>query len=153
MRVKGNQLPVEDCKRQQIVCKNQTADPVAAIPSSTRLCLYPIHIEDEEKWWQHKTSLSESNAQTMNGCDLTLPYFRNTTQKFHEDPGRMLSRGWQNMCRRLWHHPHGFSNFLESENLLCIATAGTKTALGIIQFGFDYLAAFFLRSDDLYFSR
>jgi len=36
-------------------------------------------------------------------------------------------------------------NLLESETLLCSATSGTKTSLGIIQLSFNYFVAFFSR--------
>jgi len=33
--------------------------------------VYPIHIDCEEEWWQHKPF--RSPTPTMNGCDLTPP--------------------------------------------------------------------------------
>ena len=64
---------------------------------------------------------------------------------FHEEPGRMVSRGRQNLCRRLWHTPKISRKLLESENLVCSAAAGTKIALGVIQFRFICFAASFSR--------
>jgi len=40
---------------------------------------------------------------------------------------------------------------LESVNLVCSATAGTKPALGIIQLWFNYFAAFFFKALGIYF--
>jgi len=37
--------------------------------------------------------------------------------------------------------PRFLKNLLENENLVCIATAATKSALGIIQLWFNYFAA------------
>jgi len=37
--------------------------------------------------------------------------------------------------------PRFLKNFLGSENLVCNATAGTKTTLGIIQVWFNYFTA------------
>ena len=53
------------------------------------------------------------------------------------EPGRMLSQGGrQSMCRLdvFATLPRFHRNMPESENLVCSATTGTKTALGIIRF-------------------
>jgi len=42
-------------------------------------------------------------------------------------------------------HSQDFLNLLESEHLVCSATATTKTELGIIQLWFNYFAASFYR--------
>jgi len=42
--------------------------------------------------------------------------------------------------------PRFLKNMVESENLVCRATAETKTALGIIQFWFNYFAASFFKA-------
>jgi len=42
--------------------------------------------------------------------------------------------------------PRFLKNWLESGNLVCNSTAGTKTALGIIQLWFNYLAESFLKA-------
>jgi len=42
---------------------------------------------------------------------------------------------------------------LESGILFCCATAATKTALGIIQLGFNYFAASFYKALGVHFSR
>jgi len=54
---------------------------------------------------------------------------------FHEEPGRMLSRGRQNHLQAILAYSQDFSNFLESENLICVATAGTKSPLRVLHFG------------------
>jgi len=59
-------------------------------------------------------------------------------------PGRVLSRGPQNMFIVFGILLRFLKNWLESGNLACSATAGTKTALGIIQLWLNYLAASFL---------
>jgi len=64
---------------------------------------------------------------------------------FQEEPGNMLSWGQQSMCRRLWHTRKISKKFAGGRNSVCSATAGTKTALGIIQLWFNYFAAFFSR--------
>jgi len=45
----------------------------------------------------------------------------------------MLARGRNHMYTHLCHTPKFLKNFLENENLVCTATAGTKTTLGITQ--------------------
>jgi len=64
---------------------------------------------------------------------------------FHEEPGRMLSRGRQSTCRCLWHTPMISQKLAGECNLVCSATAMTKTALSIIQLWFNHFAAFFSR--------
>ena len=66
----------------------------------------------------------------------------------HKEPGGMLLRGArQSMCRRLSHTlPRFHKNMLKSKNLVCSATTGTKTALGIIRFWFSYFAASFFKA-------
>jgi len=46
------------------------------------------------------------------------------------------------MRRHLWHTPKTYQNLLESENLICIATARTNITLG---YGFNNLVAPFLQ--------
>jgi len=58
----------------------------------------------------------------------------------------MLSRGRQNMCKRLWHTPKISQTFAGEWNLVCSAMAGTKTALGIIRLWFNYFAASFFKA-------
>jgi len=81
------------------------------------------------KWSGDSTHPCRSPTPTVNGRDLTFltwtqtseqeysdltasnrrpstPYSRNTPKAFHEESGRMLSRGRQNMCRRFWHTPN-----------------------------------------------
>ena len=77
------------------------------------------------------------------GCQhrtlATLP------KPFHEEPG--LSRSPHSMCgRRLWHTPEISQKFSGESQLICIRTAGTKTALGIIQVWFNYFAAYFFKA-------
>ena len=70
---------------------------------------------------------------------------------FYEKHGRLVSRGRQNMCKCLWHR--FLQNLLQSENLVFSATAGTKTALGIIQLSFNYFVASFFKALGIHFSR
>ena len=49
--------------------------------------------------------------------------------------------------------PRFLKNLLESENLICNATGGTKTALGIIPVWFNYFAASFFKAPGIHFSR
>jgi len=120
-------------------------------PSSTRLRL-SIQFKRNMKRSGDSTHPSWSPAQIVNSCDLTpptrtqtseqeysdltasnrrlsRPYSRNPPKAFHEEPGRVLPRGRKNMCRRLWHTPKISRNLLESENLVCSATARTKIGL------------------------
>jgi len=77
----------------------------------------------------------QSPTVTVNGCNLTLPtwtqtseqkcsdltassnrqpstpYSRNTPQTCHKEPGRILSRGRQSMWRLLKHTPNISQNF------------------------------------------
>jgi len=105
-------------------------------------------------------------AATMNGRDLTILTRTQTSnheysyltpgrqhhtpatlhKPFQEEPGRMLSRVRQSMCRRLWHTPKISQKFAGKWNLVNIARAGTKTALGIIQVWFNYFAASFFNA-------
>jgi len=55
----------------------------------------------EEEWW--KQNPCPILAPTVDACDLTPPYSRNTPCASHEEPGRMLSRGRQNTHRYLLH--------------------------------------------------
>jgi len=111
-----------------------------------------------------------SPAATMNGRDLTLLAWKQTCNQeyngltavpgacqdrthatlpkaFHEEPGRMLSWGRHTMWRRLKHTPKISQKFAGEWNyLFCSATAGTKTALGIIQVWFNYFAASFFNA-------
>ena len=57
----------------------------------------------------------------------------------------MLSRGRQSMWRRLKHTPIISQNFAGEWNMVCSATAGTKTALGIIQLWFKYFTGIFFQ--------
>jgi len=107
-----------------------------------------------------------SPTPTVNGRDLTFPTWTQTYERkysdltashrrpstptpatlpkaFHKEPGYMLSRGRQNMLRCLWHIPKISQNFAGGWNVVCSATAVTKTALGIIQLWFNYFAASF----------
>jgi len=58
----------------------------------------------------------------------------------------MLSRGRQTCVDVFDTLPIFLKNFLESENLVCSAMAGTKTALGIIQLWFNYFATSFFNA-------
>jgi len=54
------------------------------------------------------------------------------------------------MCRRLWHtHLRFLENLLENENLVCSASARTKTALG----GFNCFVASFFKELCIHFSK
>ena len=55
----------------------------------------------------------------------------------------MLSRGWQNMCRRLWHTTKIFRKLAGKYNLVFSVAPGTKTALGILHLWFNYFGIFF----------
>jgi len=114
-----------------------------------------------------RTHPCRSPVATVNGRDLTLltwkqsagqvysdlsagnrrpstSYSATLHKPVHEEPGRMLSRVRQSMSRRVWHTPKISQKFAGGWNFVCSATAGTKTALGIIQVWFNYsLASFF----------
>jgi len=64
----------------------------------------------------------------------------------HEEPGHMLSRGRQSMWRRFQHTPKISQNSAGEWNVVCSATAGTKTAPRIIQLCFNYFAAHFFKA-------
>jgi len=58
---------------------------------------------------------------------------------FHKEPGRMISRGRQNMSLKVFGIlPRSVNILVKTENLICSATARTKSALGIIQLWFNY---------------
>ena len=93
------------------------------------------------------TSPTRTQTFEQEGSDLTAsnrgpstPHSRKTHTVFHEEHGLMLSRGWQNVCR-FWHTPTISRKFLESEGLVCSATARTKTALDSLQHWFNYFTA------------
>ena len=95
----------------------------------------------ETKFW---SGIPWLNVQLAGGCQRHTPA---TMHKyFHKEPGCMLSRGLQSMCRRLWHTPKISQKFAGEWNLVCCATAGTKTALGIIQLWFNYFASFVFKA-------
>ena len=131
--------------------------------------VYPIHVElDYEKEWLQYTPFSESNT---NGARL---WFNSPDTDTSFWAGiQWLDGQWQaavNTVHRQ-HYPKLFTrnpivcflevnkacvdvfgilprilkNLLENENLLCSATAGTKSALGIIQLWFNYFAASFFK--------
>ena len=80
------------------------------------------------------------------GCQHRTP--ATLHKPFHEEPGRMLSRGRQSMCRPLWHTSKISQKFAGELNLVCSTTARTKTALGIIQVWFNYFTAPFFKAHD-----
>ena len=137
--------------------------------------VYLFHILDyEDVWWhwQH-TPLSESNTNgerlwfkssdtdtnfwariqwlLIGGHQYRTPEALHKT--FPERPGLMLSRGRQNMCRRLWHTPRISWILAGVWRMVCDATAGTKTALDIHQLRFNYFAGSFFNALGVYFSR
>ena len=100
------------------------------------------------------TNPCRSPTPTVKGRDLTFPTWTQTYEQkysdltithrrpstptpatlpkaFHKEPGYMLSRGRQSMIRCLWYTPKIFQNFAGGWNVVCGATAVTKTALDI----------------------
>ena len=71
-----------------------------------------------------------SDLTASNTCAHRHRTSASLSKAFHEETSRMLSRSRQNVCRRFWYTPKICQKFLESENLVCSATAGTKTSLG-----------------------
>ena len=67
-------------------------------------------------------------------------------EAFHKESGCMFSRVRQSMWRHLQHTPKVSQNFAGEWNVVCIATGGTKTALGIIQVWFNYFTASFFKA-------
>jgi len=54
-------------------------------------------------WTQ--TSDQEYSDLTASNRRPSTPYSATLHKPFHEEPGRMLSRVRQSMCRRVWHTP------------------------------------------------
>jgi len=76
-----------------------TAHTFGGIPTSTMndcVLTQPLRTQISE---QEYNDLTASNRR-----QLTL--YSSTTPHFPEEPGHMLFRGSQNMCRRLWHTPN-----------------------------------------------
>ena len=67
------------------------------------------------------SDLTASHRRPSTPTPATLP------KAFHKEPGDMLSRGRQNMLRCLWHIPKISQNFAGGWNVVCNATAVTKT--------------------------
>jgi len=100
------------------------------------------------------TNPYRSLTPTVNGRDLTSPTWTQTYEQkysdlttsrrrpstptpatlpkaFHKEPGYMLSRGRQSILRYLWHTPKIYRNFAGGWNVVCSATAVTKTGLDL----------------------
>jgi len=135
--------------------------------SSTRLLL-SIQFILTMKRGDDSTRPCRSPTPTANGCDLTpptrtqtseqkyndlatsnrrpsTPHSRNTPRSFYEEAGGMLSRGRQNMYRRLGVLPEFLENLLVSKILVFSATARANISPDIIPFWFNYFAVSFSR--------
>jgi len=115
---------------------------------------------------RNSTRHCQSSTPTVNGCDLTpLTRTQTSEQEYNdltvsnrrlltsytrrkfpkallEEPYRMIFRGRQNKRRHLWHITKTLDNLLVCENVVCSATARTKTVLGILQLLFNYLMTY-----------
>jgi len=134
------------------------------------LIVYPIHVDYEEEWWQHiplwesnthggrtttiklghhehkpLTSKQEYNNFMASNRRLSTAYFCNTLQSFLRGIWSYAFSKSKKTCVGVLAYCQDFSKFLVSENLVCSATAGTKTALGILQIWFNYFATYFSR--------
>ena len=89
---------------------------------------------------QEYSDLTASNRRP------STPYSRNTPQSFYRGTQSYAFRRRQRRINIFGIFPIFNKNVLESENLVCCATAGTKTALGILQLRFNYLATSFLKA-------
>ena len=90
-----------------------------------------------------QTSDKEYSDLTANNRRPPTPYSRNTPQEIFSRGNQSYAfSGRQNMCRRLWRTPKISEKFAGEWNLVCSATAGTKTALDIIQPWFHYFICF-----------
>ena len=117
----------------------------------------------EKEWWQH-TPLSESKIKDerswFNSPDTDTNFWagmqwldpktskalvspklftRNPVACFLQEIGKARVDIFATL-------PRFHKNLLESENLVCNATTGMKTASGIIQFWFNYFAASFFKA-------
>ena len=94
--------------------------------------------------WAEIQWLENQSQRPSTPTPATLP------KAFHKEPGYMPSRGRQSLLRGLWDTPKVFQNFSGGWNVVCNATAVTKTALGIIQLWLKYFAAsFFMALDNV----
>jgi len=127
------------------------------------------HVDYEKERWQN-TPLSESSSngeqsqfnsphtetnlwpriQWLDGSNwrLSAPYSRNTPQSFSRGTrSYAFLRSTKHVKTSYEHTPKISQKFAGEWNyLLCIATAGTKTALGIFQVWFNYFAASFFKA-------
>ena len=120
---------------------------------STHPCRSPtpkVNIRDltfptwTQTYEQIYSGLTTSHRRPSTPTPATLP------KAFHKEPGYMPSRGRQSLLRGLWDTPKVFQNFSGGWNVVCNATAVTKTALGIIQLWLKYFAAsFFMALDNV----
>jgi len=115
------------------------------------------------------THLCRRPTPTVNGPDLTLPHGNKllsmntvnlrpvTCGSQHRTPATLPKLFTRNLvvcflevdktCVDVFCIlPRFLKNLLESENLICNATGGTKTALGIIPVWFNYFAASFFKA-------
>jgi len=108
------------------------------------------------EWLRFKTSLSLAQTSEENtvacwsvtGCRTATRHTKSFSQEtqyshtkaFHKKPDRVLLRSTKHVLTYML--PRFLENLLESENLACSATAGTKTALETSSFGSIILATF-----------
>ena len=76
----------------------------------------------------------------------STPYSRNTPKAFHEEPAVCFLEVGRAYVGVICIVPRFQNTLLESENLVCSATAGMQTALGIIQLWFNCFAASFFKA-------
>ena len=135
------------------------------VTAHTLSCWEDVCSSYEGEWRQH-TPLSESNTNGepswFNSPDINTNFWAGmqwldpkvwkalgTPKHFTRNPVACFLEQVDKACVNVFATlPRFHKNMLESENLVCSATTGTKTALATTQFWFSYFAASFLKALD-----